>query len=147
MEAFQGDFDKFAGDMDGWLKANPGATPQQALAEAAQRQAKAITDGQAAAVQQRNAQLEGWESDLRADPKFGGEKFDENVSIYNKGVEAVGTPELRALLDETGLGSHPEIVRAFWAVGQMTADSPIVTGKTGTAPRGNFAAQLYGNGN
>lgn len=128
MDQFQGDFDKFATDMDSWLKANPTATPQQALAEAAQRQAKAITDGQAAAIQSRNTQIEGWETSLKNDPEFGGEKFEANIAAYHKGIDALGTPELRQILEETGLGSHPEIVRAFTKAAQLSADTAIVTG-------------------
>ncbi|OJH45184.1 hypothetical protein [Paracoccus sp. SM22M-07] len=147
MEAMQGDFDKFSGAMDGWLKANPNATAREALAEAARMQGDAVMQGQAAAVEQRNSQIETWETDLRNDKEFGGAAFEANVATYSKGVEAVGSPELRTLLDETGLGSHPEVVRAFWKVGKMTADSGIATGQTGTAPKASFASALYGNGN
>lgn len=146
-EAFAGDFETFSKDMDGWLKSNPQATAREALAEAAARQARVVGEQQQAFAQQRTQQLDAWAGDLRKDTEFGGEKFDANVATAVKGLDAVGTPELRQLLDQSGLGSHPDVVRAFWKVGQMVADTPVVTGKAGTSTRSNFAAALYGNGN
>ncbi len=146
-EAFQADFDAFAGDMDAWLKANPNATAREALTEAAMRQARVAGDAQKQMLEQRNAQLDAWAGDLRKDAEFGGEKYDANVATAVKGLEAVGSPELRKMLDDTGLGSHPDVVRAFWKVGQMVADTAIVTGQAGTSTRRSFADALYGNGN
>ncbi|WGR61443.1 hypothetical protein E3U26_12370 [Paracoccus ferrooxidans] len=146
-EAFQADFDAFAGDMDAWLKANPNATAREALTEAAMRQARVAGDAQKQMLEQRNAQLDAWAGDLRKDAEFGGEKYDANVATAVKGLEAVGSLELRKMLDETGLGSHPDVVRAFWKVGQMVADTAVVTGQTGTSTRRSFADALYGNGN
>ena len=145
--SFAGDFETFSKDMDGWLKSNPQATAREALAEAASRQARVASEQQQAFAQQRTQQLNAWAGDLRKDTEFGGEKFDANIATAVKGLDAVGTPELRQLLDQSGLGSHPDVVRAFWKVGQMVADTPVVTGKAGTSTRSNFAAALYGNGN
>lgn len=145
-EAFKADFEAFSSDMDGWLKANPNASARDALTEAAARQARLAGGAQEQMVAQRNAQLETWAGDLRKDTEFGGEKYDANVATAVKGLEAVGTPELRKLLDESGLGSHPDVVRAFWKVGQMVRDTAIVTGQAGTSTRRNFASALYGNG-
>lgn len=144
-EAFQADFDKFAGDMDGWLKANPNATAREALAEAANRQARTAGEGQRAALAAHNKQISDWEAGLKADPDFGGENFDANVATFLKGVDAVGSPELRQMLDQSGMGSHPEIVKAFHKVGKMVADSSVATGKAGTESRSNFATSLYGS--
>lgn len=144
-EAFAGDFEKFSTDMDGWLKANPTATARDALAEAANRQARLAGEGQAAFAAQREQQMEAWGTELKADKDFGGEKFDANLATAIKGVEAVGSPELRALLDETGMGSHPEIVRAFWKVGQLTADAPFATGAQAAPPAKGIGERMYPN--
>lgn len=143
-EAFAEDFTKFATDMDGWLKANPNATAREALAEAANRQARTASDMQAQFAQQRESQMDEWAATLKADKDFGGEKFDQNIALAIKGVEAVGTAELRQLLDDTGLGSHPDVVRAFMKVGQLTADAPFVTGKQ-PEQQASLAARMYPN--
>ena len=143
-EAYQADFDKFAGDMDGWLKANPNASVREALAEAAARQAKLVGESQAQAMAQRDQQISTWGDELRADKDFGGEAFDKNVATAIKGLEAVGSPELRQMLDQTGLGSHPEIVRAFKKVGELVADAPFATGAQ-PAQSASPAARMYPN--
>lgn len=89
--------------------------------------------------------MEAWGTELKADKDFGGEKFDANLATAIKGVEAVGSPELRALLDETGMGSHPEIVRAFWKVGQLTADAPFATGAQAAPPAKGIGERMYPN--
>lgn len=143
-EAYQADFDKFAGDMDGWLKANPNASAREALAEAAARQAKLVGESQAQAMAQRDQQISAWGDELKADKDFGGEAFDKNVATAIKGLEAVGSPELRQMLDQTGLGSHPEIVRAFKKVGELVADAPFATGAQ-PAQSASPAARMYPN--
>lgn len=146
-EAFASDFEAFSKDMDGWLKANPNASARDALAEAANRQARTASEAQAAFAQQRETQMAEWGESLKADKDFGGERFDQNLATAIKGVEAVGSPELRALLDETGMGSHPEIVRAFWKVGQLTADAPFATGAQGAPQAKSLAERMYPNMN
>ena len=143
-EAYQADFDKFAGDMDGWLKANPNASAREALAEAAARQARLVGESQAQAMAQRDQQISAWGDELKADKDFGGEAFDKNVATAIKGLEAVGSPELRQMLDQTGLGSHPEIVRAFKKVGELVADAPFATGAQ-PAQSASPAARMYPN--
>ena len=143
-EAYQADFDKFAGDMDGWLKANPNASAREALAEAASRQARLVGEAQSQAMAQRDQQISAWGDELKADKDFGGEAFDKNVATAIKGLEAVGSPELRQMLDQTGLGSHPEIVRAFKKVGELVADAPFATGAQ-PAQSASPAARMYPN--
>ena len=143
-EAYQADFDKFAADMDDWLKANPNASVREALAEAASRQARLVGESQAQALEQRNQQISAWDDELKADKDFGGEAFDKNVATAIKGLEAVGSPELRQMLDQTGLGSHPEIVRAFKKVGELVADAPFATGAQ-PAQSASPAARMYPN--
>ncbi|MTH65069.1 hypothetical protein [Paracoccus shanxieyensis] len=140
-EAFQGDFDAFAGAMDGWLKANPNATAREALAEAANRQAAKAHES----AQHMTQQMADWTQELRDDKEFGGERFDQSVATAVKGIEAVGSPELRSLLDTTGMGNHPSIVRAFQKVGQLVADAPFATGTVpASAPKG-MGARMYPN--
>lgn len=148
MEAFQGDFEKFSADMDGWLKANPNATAREALAEAAQRQARLATEGQGAVQEQmeaRNKRVTDWEASLKSDKEFGGEKFDENISIYLKGVEASFDNEARQALELTGLGSHPAFVRAFYEVGRKIADAPFATGAQPPQQAKDLGARMYPN--
>lgn len=144
-EAFAGEFEKFSADMDGWLKANPNATAREALAEAASRQARMAGESQAAVMQQHADQLGAWEAELKADKDFGGEAFDANVGLAIKGLDAVGSPALRQVLDQTGMGSHPEVVRAFKKVGELVADAPFATAAQPAQSAKSLGERMYPN--
>lgn len=71
------------------------------------------------------AQIQSWESAVKADKEIGGDKFDENLGLAKTALEKIGTPELRKFLTETGAGSHPEVLRAFVKIGRlMKEDNP-----------------------
>lgn len=86
-----------------------------------------------------------WGPSLKTDKEFGGEKLDENLSVAKKALTTFGTPELSAVLAKTGLGNHPEIIRAFWKVGQQIKEDGFVSGaKTSAA---STATSLYDKSN
>jgi hypothetical protein len=78
---------------------------------------------------------EGWIDSTKTDAEFGGEKLPENLGIAKKAMAAFATPELAKVLNETGLGNHPEVIRAFYRVGKaISEDNRVVTGtQAGTA--------------
>lgn len=59
-----------------------------------------------------------WAEASRNDSEFGGDAFATNIKTAIKALDAFGTDELKALLNESGLGNHPEIIRAFYRVGR-----------------------------
>jgi hypothetical protein len=86
-----------------------------------------------------------WADSARTDKEFGGEKFAENLAVATKALDAFGTPELRTLLNDTGLGNHPEIIRAFFKAGQKISGSNFVAGGASGAASASAAATLYPN--
>lgn len=138
---YQGDFDAFAQDMGQWLKDNPDADARAALAEAAARQARSVTDAQAKLKADHAAQVGQWEAAVKADPVLG---KPENIATALKGVAAVADDEFRALMDQTGLGNHPAVIRAFLKVGQQIADTPVVKGTPANGAAKSLSSALYG---
>jgi len=98
----------------------------------AQRQAEQI-----AAVR------ESWASDAKSDKEFGGDKLTENLSVAKKAMDAFGTPELTALLNDTGLGNHPEIIRAFYRAGMKISEDTFVGGASNPAGEASVAQRMY----
>ena len=85
--------------------------------------------------------VRGWEEATKADKELG---KDENLAIAKKTVEAFGTPELKAVLNSSGLGNHPEVVRMLLKIGrQISEDSIVGKGQGSNAPR-DTAEILYG---
>lgn len=87
-----------------------------------------------------------WTNSSKADKEFGGEALNQNLSVAKKALDTFGTPELRTLLNETGLGNHPEIIRAFYRAGKQISEDTFVAGSTRPAAGGKDAAStLYGS--
>lgn len=62
-----------------------------------------------------------------------GAQHDANLATAQKGMARVFSPAAKALLDETGLGNHPEFLKAFLAVGKMVSED---TPPNGGLPNG-----------
>lgn len=95
-----------------------------------------------------------WADSSQADKEFGGEKIASNLAIAKKALDAFGTPELRSLLNESGLGNHPELIRFFYRAGKsISEDQYVVTGgntasnKPSVRDFATAAAALYSNQN
>jgi len=73
-----------------------------------------------------------WENASRADKEFGGDKLNENLAIAQKAMTEFGSAELKELLNSSGLGSHPEVIRMFVKAGKAISEDGYVGGrKTG----------------
>jgi len=114
-----------------------------------QEDAQKVVDAMApkirdAQVAQFEATKTEWTNNAKTDKEFGGAKLNENLVVAEKALTAFGTPELRQLLVDTGLGNHPEIIRAFFRAGQKISSGNLVIG--GEAPgEKDAAATLYPN--
>lgn len=94
-------------------------------------------------MKQRNA----WAEESRNDKEFGGAALDANLAIAKKALDTYGTLEIRQLLETTGLGNNPEMIRFFWRVGRTLTEDGTVTGSTGANGIRTFdeaAKKLYG---
>lgn len=105
-------------------------------AKMAQRQAEA------------HAQLvETWTEQVKTDKEIGGDKLAENLGVARKAIDTFGSPELKALLNSTGLGNHPEVVKLAFKVGKAISEDGFVSG----SPKGNTtndpAKKLFPNMN
>lgn len=119
--------------------------------------AQKMLDKIAPALQERQTQQiadvhQQWISTAKADKEFGGDKLQENLGVARKALDSFGTQELRALLEESGLGNHPEIIRFMYRAGSAISGDRYVGGSqsTGKAASGqksfnDFAATLYPN--
>lgn len=80
-------------------------------------------------------QINKWAEETKADKEIGGQAFNANHADAIKAIGKFGTPELKELLNLTGMGNHPEVVRFCMRVGKaLKEDSPIQA--SGTAGGG-----------
>ena len=118
----------------------------QKVADIGAKLAQKFQTKQAEVVQEARTE---WAKQTAADKEIGGTKLAENVAVADKALATFGSPELRALLKESGLGNHPEVVRAFVKVGQAISEDGLVVGRVGVDPAKprDAASALYGNPN
>lgn len=94
-----------------------------------------------------HAQLvDSWTAQVKTDKEIGGDKLDENLGIARKAIDTFGSPELKDLLNSTGLGNHPEVVKLAFKVGKAISEDRFVTG----SPKGaetDMAKKLFPNMN
>jgi len=91
------------------------------------------------------ATREAWVEAAKGDKEIGGEKLTENLSLAAKGRDAYFTSEFVKLLNETGLGDHPEMIRGFAKIGKSVSNDRFVSGGSGATPHQTAADKLYGS--
>lgn len=87
-------------------------------------------------------QTEGWAESVKADKEIGGDKLNSNLSAAQRALDQFGTPELKEYLNGTGLGNHPELVKAFIKIGKAMSEDNMVTGNE--SGQRSAAEVLYG---
>jgi hypothetical protein len=88
---------------------------------------------------------ETWAAALKTDPEIGGKNYDTNVKTAQRAMARFGSPELKTLLNQTGLGNHPALLRAFLKVGHLVTEDTTDLG-AGGAPASRKPAEdvFYG---
>jgi hypothetical protein len=103
---------------------------QDAAQKMLDKMAPAIAARQENAIAAARAQ---WVADTKADSEIGGAELAQKVALANTAFEKFGTPELRTLLDDTGLGDHPEMLRWAHRVGKAMSEDGFVAGRGNNA--------------
>jgi len=104
-----------------------------------QEQAQKLVDWQSKHVQASsekqidtfNQLKSDWRDQSENDSEFGGDQFDENIKLASAAVDKYGSPGLKKLFDDYGVGNHPEVVRFMVKVGKTLKED--VPGATGAA--------------
>ena len=121
--------------------------PQAKAQELLVKMTKTVADRQQSRLVEATAE---WGRASAADAEFGGDKFNSNLKTASGLVDRFGTKEFKALLRDTGLGNHPEVIRFMVRAGTAMKEESFVGGaaqKTKSAPM-DFnarAAALYSN--
>jgi hypothetical protein len=85
-------------------------------------------------AQALETQKTAWKAEVLADAEIGGEKFDAAMAQAARAVKQFVPDALKVVFDQTGIGNHPALVKAFVQIGALLQEDGVVTG----------AAQLSG---
>ena len=72
-----------------------------------------------------------WANDSQADKEFGGESLNDNLEIAKSSLNAFGTDALKSLLQESGLGNHPEVIRFMYRAGKAISEDSYIGNSEG----------------
>lgn len=110
-----------------------GLTQSQAqkLADLALKRTESAQSQQAEMLAQARDE---WAGQAKADKEFGGDAIEANLATARKALDTFGTPELKALLNESGLGNHPEVIRFFYRSGKAISEDRVIRGGAAGQP-------------
>jgi len=108
-----------------------------------QEQAQTLVDFQAAEKQKEieasqkawTDQMEVWEKESKNDKEFGGAALQDSLGVAKKAMDAFGTDEFKQMLEITGTGNHPEMVRFLVKAGKAVKEDDVLHG-SGTSGTG-----------
>lgn len=105
--------------------------------------AQLVAKVQAQQAEVHQQQVTKWADEAKADKEYGGEKFDASLAVALKARDRFATPELKTLMDQTGLGNHPEMVRLFHRIGTAIADDSFVQAPAADGAQKSAASVLF----
>jgi|TARA_R110000787_G_scaffold97821_2_gene201545 hypothetical protein len=111
--------------------------------EQAQRGVDMVAQMKQAEMTQWVEQQKSWVDDAKSDAEFGGDKFEQNIAVAVKARDSFGTSEFNEMLDTSGLGNHPEMIRFLNRVGKAISEDSVVVGGTSTTGNQTREAVLY----
>ena len=124
--------------------------PQDAAQKVLDKVAPVIQARQAKAIEQTKVE---WANQSKSDQEFGGESLTDNLDVAKTSLDTFGTDALKSLLQETGLGNHPEVIRFMYRAGKAISEDSYVGNSEGANPSGSripkdfngIANALYSN--
>lgn len=123
-----------------------GLTKEQAqkVADLGAQQAQRWAQAQEQAINDVSAQ---WIDTVKTDKEIGGDRMAEKLAVAKRALDRFGSSELTQLLDESRLGNHPELIRAFYRAGKAISDDALVPGGRSVRGSNDPASRLYDNSN
>lgn len=108
--------------------------------------AEARAEEDRAAAEAFQAEVDGWIESAKKDEEYGGDQFAENAGEASRLIGTYGTPELKKMLNTTGLGNHPELIRVFHRIAKAIPkqDAGVDAEPSGSSER-SLADRLYPN--
>ena len=107
-------------------------TEAQALIDYEAKRVEEFTSAQTASWNEMQTE---WRTATQSDKEIGGPAFDQSLANAKKFLGAYGTNELIEALDATGMGNHPELIRAFSRAGKAMGEDNLAIGGVSNTPR------------
>lgn len=86
--------------------------------------------------------IESWKTEVKNDPEIGGDNFQKSIELANLTISHYDK-EFKTVLDKTGLGNHPKVLRLLARIGKDLQDDSLVKNKNHGAPESRSEADLF----
>ena len=103
----------------------------------AQKLVEVFAKGEQARSAKQSAE---WVAAIKADPQMGGEKLQATAKAANAGAKWAGGEKFLAVLESSGLGNHPDVVRAMAKIGGSLKED-TVAGGSAASTKGSMSAE------
>ena len=108
--------------------------------------ASEVANYQTALLEQHKTKVGEWVQQAKADKEIGGAGFSANAEMSRRVVEKFATPEFVQMLNDSGYGNHPELVRVFARIGRAIGeDQPGGSNPGGKPSKKSAEDVLYGS--
>jgi hypothetical protein len=97
--------------------------------------------------QEHDQRAEEWVNQVKADKELGGQNFEQSVSLAKKAAEKFGGEGFIEMLNESGFGNHPEVVRVFSRIGRAMNDDDFVKGGVHSGGQKSMEDLFYSTNN
>jgi|6_EtaG_2_1085325.scaffolds.fasta_scaffold02539_6 hypothetical protein len=88
---------------------------------------------------------EKWLEDIKTDKKIGGENFKKNIETAKRVIDKYASSEFKKVLNDSGFGNHPELVRTFVKIGEsMSEDTYEKNSPDQKKSKQSIADRFYG---
>jgi hypothetical protein len=84
-------------------------------------------------AESQKAQTTTWLEEARQDKEIGGAKWDATVADAKKAITQMGSPALKTLLNQTGLGNHKDVIAFFAKAGRTLSEDRLPKGASAAA--------------
>lgn len=85
-------------------------------------------------------QVDTWKQESIAEL---GPNYKQELAVVAKAMNSFGSPELRNLLNETGLGNHKEVVKFFLNIGKKVSEDKIMDSNIGKERKAKSLAEKH----
>lgn len=88
-----------------------------------------------AAQTQHQAILDGWITEVKADKEIGGDALPQNLAVAKRALDTYGNQGLKDLLNTSGFGNNPDVIKFMRNVGLTLKEDTVVTGREKAASK------------
>jgi hypothetical protein len=124
---------------------NDARVPASAAQGLLDLQAKVLSDAETAAETQWNETQAAWRKEIEKLPEIGGANLPATEIAVAKVLDTFGTPELRQMLDITGAGNHPTMVKFLHKLSTVMNEDKLETGNPAPGEQRSRAERMFGN--